>query len=265
MKYNRDNHHRRSIRLKGYDYSQAGWYSITICTRNRLCLFGEIQNGEMVLNDAGMMVQTVWNEIGPHYPGIATDSFIVMPNHVHGIVLVGAGPRACPDPANCETDPRACPNPANYETGQIETGQPVGVSPRGYPKPSQPEKGQPVGATPRGCPIPKSGQAQGPAPTIVPNTMTIPKMSLPDIVHRFKTMTTKRYTDGVKQNGWAPFAGKLWQRNYYEHIIRDDASYNRISEYIQTNPLRWQDDKYYKMVGAGPCACPDLGLAWPTK
>jgi len=198
MKYDPNIHRRRSIRLKGYDYSQAGWYFITICTHNRLCLFGGVQNGEMVLNDAGMMVQTVWNEIPPHYPEIATDEFIIMPNHVHGIIIVGAGPRACPDMVNCETGPRACPNQANHETG---TGQPRGVA---------------------------------------------PTLSLPDIIHRFKTMTTKRYTDGVQQHGWMPFPGKLWQRNYYEHIIRDEKSHNRISEYIQTNPLRWRDDKYYE-------------------
>jgi REP element-mobilizing transposase RayT len=67
-------------------------------------------------------------------------------------------------------------------------------------------------------------------------------MSLPDIVHRFKTMTTKRYADGVKQAGWAPFPGRLWQRNYYEHIIRNDESMHRLRQYIADNPVRWQED-----------------------
>ena len=71
-------------------------------------------------------------------------------------------------------------------------------------------------------------------------------MSLSDIVHRFKTLTTKRYTDGVKQKNWQRFDKKLWQRNYYEHIIRDENSYLKISEYIKTNPLKWQDDTYYE-------------------
>jgi len=79
------------------------------------------------------------------------------------------------------------------------------------------------------------GQAQGPAPTV----------SLPDIMNRFKTITTKRYVDGVKQNGWQPFSGKLWQRNYYEHVIRDDVELYRIREYIQNNPLNWQTDSLY--------------------
>jgi len=108
------------------------------------------------------------------------------------------------------------------------------------PKP----KPAPVGAGPCACPDidprqidgqPTTGQPQGVAPT----------MSLSDIVHRLKTLTTKRYTDGVKNNDWRTFDKKLWQRNYYEHIIRDEKSYEQISEYIQTNPLRWRDDQYY--------------------
>jgi len=97
MKYDPAIHHRRSIRLQGYDYSQAGAYFATICTQNRECLFGEIVNGEMWLNDAGKMIQAVWDEIPAYYLGIDIDSFIVMPNHIHGIVvIVGAAPRGRP-------------------------------------------------------------------------------------------------------------------------------------------------------------------------
>ena len=91
-------HHRRSIRLQGYDYSQAGMYFITLCTQKRECLFGAIVDGHIQLNDAGRMVQTVWDEIPSHYSGADIDVFIAMPNHIHGIIaIVGAGPRACPD------------------------------------------------------------------------------------------------------------------------------------------------------------------------
>ena len=89
------------------------------------------------------------------------------------------------------------------------------------------------------------GHPQGGAPTI-PNAAPrgiAPSLSLPDIVHRFKTLTTKRYMDGVKNNNWPRFDKKLWQRNYYEHIIRDGDSYDYISEYIQTNPQRWMEDE----------------------
>ena len=112
MKYNPDIHHRRSIRLRGYDYSRPGAYFVTTCTQNRECLFGKIVGGEMVLNDAGRMINIVWNEIQENYPGVETDEFVVMPNHIHGIiVLVGAGPRACPDgPCACPDGPCACPD-----------------------------------------------------------------------------------------------------------------------------------------------------------
>jgi len=176
MNYDPDRHHRRSIRLKGFDYSQSGAYFVTICTQNRACLFGEIVEGEMRLNEAGRMVHAAWEELSIHYPGVECDGFVVMPNHIHGIVvLVGAGPRACPD----------------------------------------------------------HGQPQGVAPTL----------SLVDVVHRFKTLTTKRYADRVKQFGWPPFPGRLWQRNYYEHIIRDEESLNRIRRYILDNPARWAFDR----------------------
>ena len=124
----------------------------------------------MVLNDAGRMVQAVWDELPAHYPGVAIDAFVVMPDHIHGIVRAGAGSRA----------------------------RPVGF-----------------------CPD---------------DTPATAGMSLPEVVNRFKTMTTKRYADGVKQDGWPRFPGTLWQRNYYEHIVRNDADLNRIREYIRNNP-----------------------------
>lgn len=185
-------HHRHSIRLLGYDYSQAGAYFVTICTQGRACLFGDIADGEMRLNDAGGLVQAVWDEIPGHYAGIDIDLFQIMPNHIHGIIIigitpVGAGPCACPEP------------------GQTHTGQPRGVA---------------------------------------------PTLSLPDVVHRFKTLTTKRYADGVKQYGWTPFPGRVWQRNYYEHIIRNNESLNRIRAYIINNPLQWELDRENPIVGA---------------
>ena len=98
MKDDPEKHHRRSIRLKGYDYSRAGAYFVTICTQNRECLFGDIVDGEMMLNDAGRMVDAVWNAMPKYYTGVDVDLFQIMPNHIHGIIIiVGAGPCACPD------------------------------------------------------------------------------------------------------------------------------------------------------------------------
>jgi len=181
VKYNPDIHRRRSIRLRGYAYSQAGAYFVTICVHNRKRLFGETADGKMVLNDAGRMVQTIWDEIPNNYNGIETNEFIVMPDHIHGIiVIVGAAPCGTPD------------------SGNGAKGQPRGVD---------------------------------------------PTLSLPDVVHRYKTMTTKRYVDGVKQHGWPPFPRKLWQRNYYEHVIRNEGELNRIREYIINNPSKGEFDR----------------------
>ena len=212
MRSHPERHHRRSIRLKGYDYRQAGAYFVTICTQDRAFLFGQVVHDEMELNDAGKMVYDVWNDLPAFYPGVQTDAFIVMPNHIHGIIiLVGADRRVCPDsgPRVCpDSGPRVCPD----------------SGPRVCPD-----------SGPRACPgqPQELGQPQGVAPTL----------GLPDVVHRFKTMTTKRYADGVKRLGWKPFRGRLWQRNYYEHIIRNEESLNRIREYILTNPMRWELDR----------------------
>lgn len=91
--------HRRSIRLKGYDYSQPGAYFVTLVTHERKCLFGKIEDGEVRLNDVGRMVEEAWIEVPNHYPGVECDTFLIMPNHIHAvIVLVGAGPSARPEP-----------------------------------------------------------------------------------------------------------------------------------------------------------------------
>jgi len=178
MKYNPDIHHRRSIRLKGYDYSQAGFYFITICTQNRLCLFGEIENGEMVLNDAGWMVNQFWNEIPNHYLHGKLHEYVVMPNHVHGIIEITANPGA-----NVGAN--------NYSPLRQQSFRPNGTS-----------------------------------------------KTIGSIVRGFKIGVTKWFRGNTDIH-------TVWQRNYYEHIIRDETSYDQISEYIQTNALKWQDDKYY--------------------
>lgn len=192
---------RRSIRLRGYDYSQAGAYFVTICTQDRQCLFGDVVDDQMRLNDAGRMVRLVWNEMPAFYAGVTPDAFVVMPNHIHGIIVL------------------------------------VGAAPRGRPVSGQAQ----------------DGQAQGPAPTL----------TLADVVQRFKTMTTKRYADAVKQSGWFPFPGRLWQRNYYEHVIRNDEELNRIREYITNNPLQWALDRENPMAGGSRTAATMLG--WETS
>jgi REP element-mobilizing transposase RayT len=88
--YNSVKHHRRSLRLTDYDYSDTGAYFVTICTQNRACLFGEVVDGKLQLNDAGRLIQKLWEELPTRFAEVNINSFIVMPNHLHGIVLVGA-------------------------------------------------------------------------------------------------------------------------------------------------------------------------------
>src|SRR4030067_810673 len=86
--FNPDIHHRRSIRLRGYDYSQAGAYFMTLCTQKRECLFGAVVGDSMRLNDAGHMVQNIWEALPDLYAGVTLDTFVVMPNHIHGIIML---------------------------------------------------------------------------------------------------------------------------------------------------------------------------------
>jgi len=225
MKYDPKKHHRRSIRLADYDYAQAGAYFVTVCTEDQTCFFGDVVGSEMRLNDAGQMVQTAWDELPDHYPGVETDAFVVMPNHVHAIIVlspdpVGAGPCACPNQNGqpVGAGPRPCPN---------EEGQPQGVAPTN-------DIGQPQGVAPTN----DIGQPQGVAPTKDRRVL-----SLADVVQRFKSLTTKRYADGVRQHGWRAFPGRLWQRNYFEHIIRNDYSRDQIRLYIASNPASWALDR----------------------
>jgi REP element-mobilizing transposase RayT len=196
-KYNLNIHHRRSIRLKGYNYAQAGLYFVTICTKNRACLFGEIQNKKMNLNDSGKMVDNEWLKIQRRFQNIQLHEYIVMPNHFHAILeIVGA------TLVVAQNDEVASDKNIDNRKGQ------QGIAPTGG--------------------ITKTG---GNTPT------------LGDIIGAFESITTVEYIRGVKNNNWESFNGKLWQRNYWEHIIRNDKSYNRISEYIINNPQNWDNDK----------------------
>ena len=146
---------RRSIRLRGYDYSEAGFYFVTICVQNRESLFGRITEGCVELNPPGEMVQKIWKEMPARYPGVETDAFIVMPNHVHGIIVLGESPSS---------------------------------------------------------------------------------LSLPEVVRRFKRLTTRAYIRGVREKAWKPFSGRLWQHNYWERVIRNESELDKAREYVLTNP-----------------------------
>ena len=163
---------RRSIRLRGYDYSQAGAYFLTVCVQNRECLFGEIADGQMALNDAGKVVADEWMKIAKIRNEIELDKWIVMPNHFHGVLVI------------------------NDSVGAIHES---------------------------------------------PLQMTVTQrrnMELPKLIGRFKMLSSKRINE-IRNTSDV----KLWQRNYYEHVIRNDDELNRIREYIANNPAQWEMDR----------------------
>ena len=179
MSYNPDIHQRRSIRLKGYDYATPGAYFVTVCTHERECLFGDIVDGVMRLNDAGRMVNDSWQRIVTHFIGVEIDQFVIMPNHFHGIVTtVGAG------------SPR--PNLTNQGGGTNQGGE----------------------------------------------TPPLRGVTLGQIVGYFKYQSTK-YINQTRNTPGTP----VWQRNYYERVIRDDRELATIRQYIADNPAKWAEDE----------------------
>ncbi len=262
--YNPEIHHRHSIRLKGYDYASEGLYFVTICTQNRECLFGEIKNDEMILNDAGRMVEKWYRKTHDKFPDIICHEMIIMPNHFHCIwenigASVGADPRVRPNP---------CVRPIDINDSQIVGAHPC-VRPDPCVRPVEPNIKPIVGNN--NCVVDEGGHENGDAHanegghfinegahTGAPLRMDDTNLGghvgpplrqwtqLSTVVRWFKTMTTNEYIRGVNELGWPPFDRKLWQRNYYEHIIRDDVSLLNIAYYIENNPAHWQEDDFYQ-------------------
>jgi REP element-mobilizing transposase RayT len=221
MPYNPAIHHRHSIRLRGYDYSREGLYFITICVQDRACLFGKIENGEMNLNDAGKMVETEWLKLPNRFTNIELHEYMVMPNHFHAILEIVGTTVGATLVVALNNNPVA-----QNDTCVTDNGRPQTFAiDNGRPQTFAIDNGRP----------------QGHAPTDTAKNKTVG-----DMMDAFKSITTVEYIRGVKTFGWQRFSGKIWQRNYYEHIIRDEQSYQRISEYIINNPAKWADDKLYK-------------------
>jgi putative transposase len=197
-------HHRRSIRLRGYDYSQAAPYFVTLCVQDQICLFGEIIEGEMVLNSAGRVIERWWKELENKFSEIRIDSYQVMPNHFHAILaIMGTGMDMI----------------ANF-----------GIGLDGLDLDGADDNDGIVTSRPR-----LQGGHAGPP--------LRPQPVLGNMIQWFKTMTTNEYIRGVREFGWARFRGKLWQRDYFDHVIRNAESLDRIREYIRENPLRWSLDR----------------------
>ncbi|MCB0282226.1 MAG: transposase [Calditrichae bacterium] len=178
MSYNPDKHHRRSIRLKEYDYTQSGLYFITICVFQRQHLFGKVLNGQMHLNTFGQIAQNEWEKTFKLRSNLAMQDYTIMPNHIHGIIQI-----------------------TGKETGKVTVHRDLTNLER---------FGKPV------------------------------KGSVPTIIRSYKSAVTKRINELRKSPG-----AIVWQRNYYEHIIRDEQALNSISIYIRNNPVKWEDDKFF--------------------
>ena len=198
MKYDPQKYQRRSIRLKGYDYSQPGGYFVTIVAQNRDCLFGDIVEGEMRLSGAGRIVQHAWMDLPNHYPHVALDEFVIMPNHVHGIIVL-------------------------TDTGRGRSVSGEIVLPDRYR-----DSMEPVPDLDQTCPY-----------TIDKSTRPYKfRHGLPEIVRAFKSFSARRI-NALRRTPGRP----VWQRNYYERIIRDEAELKRIREYIRYNPTEWETDQ----------------------
>jgi len=171
MTYDPAIHHRRSIRLRGYDYSQPGAYFVTLCTQKRKRLFGKILNGEMRLNDTGRMVVNHWERLAEKYCHVLLDEYVVMPNHLHGIIVI--------------------------------TDRGAGITQSGSEKTASLEKRKPVGG----------------------------------LIGAFKTLSTSQINQSL-----ATIGNQLWQRDFWEHIIRNEHELNLIRAYIRNNPAQWFKD-----------------------
>ena len=158
--YNPKIHHRKSIRLKDYNYASDGAYFLTICAQNKEHLFGNIVNGKIILNSAGEMIRKWLFELKSKFENIELDEYIIMPNHIHLIIFI-------------------------------------------------------------------LNSAYG----------------IPQIVQWLKTMITNEYIRNVKQNNWKPFDKKIWQRNYYDRVVRNEKELDKIRKYIFENPLKWELDR----------------------
>lgn len=175
MPFDQQRYRRRSIRLPGFDYAQAGTYFVTLCAAGRECLFGDVVDGHVTLTPLGEVVTACWEAIPVHAPAVDLDAYVVMPNHLHGLVVITA------DGANER-------GIANHRPRTERFGQPV-------------------------------------------------PGSLPTILRSFKAAVTSQ-VNVLRRTPGAP----VWQRNYYEHIVRDDRSRERIRSYIAANPSQWDED-----------------------
>ena len=204
MKFNRKRLHRRSIRLKDYDYASAGAYFVTICAWDRKCLFGDVVNQNMQLNENGIIVRDEWMRSSIIRCEIELDEFIIMPNHMHGIMVINppVGARRCLAP---ERHKHPNNNINGYSKDAVHIANP--------------------GATHRVAPT------------------RLKSRSIGAILGQFKSLVTKQINISRNTPGMP-----VWQRNYFERVIRNEKELNIIRQYIQNNPAQWDIDNENPMI-----------------
>ncbi|MBF0203642.1 MAG: transposase [Desulfamplus sp.] len=176
---------RQSIRLKKYDYSQSGFYFVTICTEDKIHRFGDITGGNMQLNEFGKIIIEQWNNLPNRFSNIKLDQFITMPNHIHGIIQIVGAPLA------------GARNRNNTDARNNMTVHHNRAPARGAPTVGQ-------------------------------------------IIGEYKSLCVHNCLQWIKLNSPTFYMGKLWQSNYWEHIVRNENELNHIRDYIRQNPQRWE-------------------------
>ncbi len=201
--YQGEQYYKGSLRLPEYDYSQNGAYFVTLVAYKRQHLFGKMIQGEMKLSEIGKLIYGTWQEIPTHFYNVTNDYFIVMPNHMHGIVIIDYDPPTIVDATHAshlQQGERKEQRLHQCKGGRLKNDSLVESSEKQYPK--------------------------GPAPG-----------SLGAIIGSFKSAASKRIHEIDGYQGC-----KIWQRNYYEHVIRDEEELQRMADYIESNPMNWVDD-----------------------
>jgi putative transposase len=233
--YDPDIHHRQSLRWRKHDYSSPAFYYVTMCTQDHRCPLGDVDSGVMHLNDVGRMVDAAWLEIPTRFPRMCLDEHITMPNHFHCIIQIVGAPPIGDVGAPLVGAPQVPGQNAAGERGGVGASV-VGARQVSGRKPRRERAGV-------GAPLVSAREAskQKPAST---RAGTRPAPTLGDAVGAFKSLTTDEYILGVKELGWPRFPNHFWQRNYYDHVIRDQDELEKIREYIRQNPLVWTCDRY---------------------
>ena len=216
--YDPNIHHRRSIRLKGYDYSKAGAYFITICCEKMACRFGYVKKDGMVLNEFGKIAYNEWVNLLDRFDCFELDVFQIMPNHMHAVLVLKD---VCEDTVNVTVGATLAVGQADFDLDNQNQHL-------------------------KNFEVFRAGASPAPTTTTTTTMQTNnkKKTTIADIIGAYKSLVSNACLEICKQQNTQ--MGKLWQRNYYEHIVRNDAAYQNISHYILNNPGKWYDDKFYK-------------------